>query len=171
MRRLSSVTPTGMFSSQAANAAAGKLARIAASAHLTIFTIDASAPIHGPQFDAARQLGSGVDPRSVPNYLLDVDHPLVVPAGKKVRILLTAGDVIHAWWVPAFGMKKDAIPGFVNELWFRADQVGIYRGQCAELCGRDHGFMPVVVDVRSQADYDSWLKEQQDGIKTASAAE
>jgi cytochrome c oxidase subunit 2 len=68
-------------------------------------------------------------------------------------------------------MKKDAIPGFVNEMWFRADQVGIYRGQCAELCGRDHGFMPVVVDVRSQEDFDSWLKTQQDAIKTANAAE
>jgi cytochrome c oxidase subunit 2 len=120
--------------------------------------------------DAARQLGSGVDPHSVKNYLLDVDHPLVVPAGKKVRILLTAGDVIHAWWVPAFGMKKDAIPGFVNEMWFRADQVGIYRGQCAELCGRDHAFMPVVVDVRSQEDFDSWLKAQQDGTQTVNAA-
>ena len=96
------------------------------------------------------------------NYLLDVDNPLVVPVDKKVRVLLTAGDVIHAWWVPAFGMKKDAIPGFVNEIWFRADQVGIYRGQCAELCGTDHGFMPVVVDVRSQEDFDSWLKAQQD---------
>ena len=120
--------------------------------------------------DAARQLGSGVDPQSVKNYLLDVDHPLVVPAGKKVRILLTAGDVIHAWWVPAFGMKKDAIPGFVNEMWFRADQVGIYRGQCAELCGRDHAFMPVVVDVRSQEDFESWLKAQQDGTQTVNAA-
>lgn len=120
--------------------------------------------------DAARQLGSGIDPRTVPNYLLDVDHPLVVPVGKKVRVLLTAGDVIHAWWVPAFGMKKDAIPGFVNELWFRADQVGIYRGQCAELCGRDHAFMPVVVDVRSQENFDSWLKAQQGAAKTANAA-
>jgi cytochrome c oxidase subunit 2 len=120
--------------------------------------------------DAARQLDSGIDPASVPNYLLDVDHPLVVPVGKKVRVLLTAGDVIHAWWVPAFGMKKDAIPGFVNELWFRADQVGLYRGQCAELCGRDHGFMPVVVDVRSQEEFDSWLKAQQEGAKTANAA-
>jgi cytochrome c oxidase subunit II len=117
--------------------------------------------------DAARQLGSGVDPRSVRNYLLEVDHPLVVPVGKKVRVLLTAADVIHAWWVPAFGMKKDAIPGFVNELWFRADEVGIYRGQCAELCGRDHAFMPVVVDVRSQQDYDSWLQSQQESGKTA----
>lgn len=120
--------------------------------------------------DAARQLGSGVDPKSVPNYLLDVDHPLVVPAGRKVRILLTAGDVIHAWWVPAFGMKKDAIPGFVNEMWFRADQVGIYRGQCAELCGRDHGFMPVVVDVRSQQDFDSWLQAQQAGTQAVNVA-
>jgi cytochrome c oxidase subunit II len=119
--------------------------------------------------DAARQLDSGIDPKTVPNYLLDVDHPLVVPVGKKVRVLLTAGDVIHAWWVPAFGMKKDAIPGFVNEIWFRADQVGIYRGQCAELCGRDHGFMPVVVDVRSQENFDSWLQAQQDATKTANA--
>ena len=113
--------------------------------------------------DAARQLDSGIDPTTVPNYLLDVDHPLVVPVGTKVRVLLTADDVIHAWWVPAFGMKKDAIPGFVNELWFRADEPGIYRGQCAELCGRDHGFMPIVVDVRSQAEFDSWLKAQQEG--------
>ena len=112
--------------------------------------------------DAARQLDSGVDPDSVRNYLLDVDRPLIVPVGKKVRVLLTAGDVIHAWWVPAFGMKKDAIPGFVNELWFHAETVGTYRGQCAELCGYDHGFMPVVVDVKSQADYDAWLKAQQD---------
>jgi cytochrome c oxidase subunit II len=121
--------------------------------------------------DAARQLGSGVDPESVSNYLLDVDHPLVVPAGKKVRVLLTAGDVIHAWWVPSFGMKKDAIPGFVNEMWFRADQVGTYRGQCAELCGRDHGFMPVVVEVRSQEDFDSWLKTQQEATQKTNVAE
>jgi cytochrome c oxidase subunit II len=120
--------------------------------------------------DAARQLDSGIDPNSVPNYLLEVDHPLVVPVGAKVRVLLTASDVIHAWWVPAFGMKKDAIPGFVNELWFRADQIGVYRGQCAELCGRDHAFMPVVVEVRSQADYDSWLKSQQDSAKQAANA-
>jgi cytochrome c oxidase subunit 2 len=119
--------------------------------------------------DAARQLGSGIDPFKVPNYLLEVDHPLVVPVGAKVRILLTASDVIHAWWVPAFGMKKDAIPGFVNELWFRADEPGTYRGQCAELCGRDHGFMPVVVVVKPQAEYDTWLKSQQDAAKPAAA--
>lgn len=117
--------------------------------------------------DAARQRGSGIDPYSVPNYLLEVDRPLVVPAGAKVRVLLTAADVIHAWWVPAFGMKKDAVPGFINEIWFRADEPGIYRGQCAELCGRDHAFMPVVVDVRSQEDYDSWLKSQQEGAQQA----
>jgi len=117
--------------------------------------------------NAARQLGSGIDPQSVDHYLLDVDNPLVVPAGAKVRLLLTANDVIHAWWVPQFGMKKDAIPGFVNEMWFRADEPGIYRGQCAELCGRDHGFMPVVVAVKSRADYDAWLAARQEETVSA----
>ncbi len=113
--------------------------------------------------NAARQLGSGIDPGTVPNYLLSVDHPLVVPAGVKVRLLLTAQDVIHAWWVPALAIKKDAIPGFVNTAWFKidTDKTGLYRGQCAELCGRDHGFMPIVVDVRSKADFEAWLKTQQ----------
>jgi cytochrome c oxidase subunit 2 len=113
--------------------------------------------------NSARQLGSGIDPNTVPNYLLSVDHPLVVPAGVKVRLLITAQDVIHAWWVPALAIKKDAIPGFVNEAWFKidADKTGLYRGQCAELCGRDHGFMPIVIDVRSKADFDAWLKQQQ----------
>jgi cytochrome c oxidase subunit 2 len=119
--------------------------------------------------DAARQTGSGVDPKTVPNYLLDVDNPLVVPVGAKVRVLLTSNDVIHAWWVPAFGMKKDAIPGFVNELWFRADQTGTFRGQCAELCGRDHAFMPVVVEVKTQAEFDSWLAEKKSGATAAAA--
>jgi cytochrome c oxidase subunit II len=118
----------------------------------------------------ARQLRSGIDPNTIPNYLLDVDNPLVVPVGVKVRILLTASDVIHAWWVPDFGMKKDAIPGFVNELWFRADEPGTYRGQCAELCGYDHAFMPVVVVVKPQAEYDAWLQAQQDAAKPAAAA-
>jgi cytochrome c oxidase subunit II len=120
--------------------------------------------------DAARQLDSGIDPNSVQNYLLDVDNRLVVPVDTKVRVLLTANDVLHAWWVPDFGMKKDAIPGFINEIWFRADKTGVYRGQCAELCGRDHGFMPVVVEVKSQEDYESWLKSQKEGAQTASAA-
>ena len=113
--------------------------------------------------NSARQLGSGIDPNTVPNYLLSVDHPLVVPAGVKVRLLITAQDVIHAWWVPALAIKKDAIPGFINEAWFKidADKTGLYRGQCAELCGRDHGFMPIVVDVRSKADFEAWLKTQQ----------
>ena len=108
----------------------------------------------------ARRLDSGIDPRTVPNYLLEVDHPLVVPQGVKVRVLLTSADVIHAWWVPDFGIKRDAIPGFINELWFTADRAGTYRGQCAELCGRDHGFMPIVVRVASQEDYEAWLNGQ-----------
>jgi len=121
--------------------------------------------------NAARQLGSGIDPNTVPNYLLDVDNPLVVPAGTKVRLLLTSNDVIHAWWVPDFGMKKDAIPGFVNELWFRVDEdrIGTYRGQCAELCGRDHGYMPIVVEVKSKVDFEAWLKAMQDETRQAAA--
>src|ERR1700737_392741 len=109
--------------------------------------------------DAARELLSGIDPNTVDHYLLSVDHPLVVPVGTKVRLLVTAADVIHSWWVPAFGVKKDAIPGFVNEAWFRVDtdKPGLYRGQCAELCGHDHGFMPIVVAVRSKAAFATWL--------------
>ncbi len=120
--------------------------------------------------NAARQPNSGVDPTTVPNYLLNVDHPMVVPVGTKVRVLLTAGDVIHAWWVPAFGVKKDAVPGFINEVWFNAKEVGTYRGQCTELCGRDHGFMPIVVEVKSEADYDAWLQAQKQPAAEASAA-
>ncbi len=118
--------------------------------------------------DAARQVGSGIDPETVPHYLLNVDNPLVVPVGVKVRLLITADDVIHSWWMPAFGVKKDAIPGFVNESWFKIDpdKPGIYRGQCAELCGRDHGFMPIVVDARSKADFDTWLKAKTAEQKT-----
>lgn len=94
------------------------------------------------------------------NYLLDVDNPMIVPVGKKVRLLLTANDVIHSWWVPALGVKKDAIPGFINETWTRVDEPGIYRGQCTELCGKDHGFMPVVVKAVPQEEYDAWVEEQ-----------
>jgi cytochrome c oxidase subunit II len=114
------------------------------------------------QSDKARELLSGIDPNTVPHYLLNVDNPFVVPADTKVRLLITGADVIHSWWVPAFGVKKDAIPGFVNEAWFKvdADKPGLYRGQCAELCGRDHGFMPIVVDVRSKADFAAWLKQK-----------
>ena len=123
--------------------------------------------------NSARQLQSGVDPETVPNYLRDVDRPLVVPAGTKVRLLLTAQDVIHAWWVPDFGMKKDAIPGLINEMWFKVDtsKTGRYRGQCAELCGRDHGFMPIVVDVLSKADFEAWLAAQKAVVKQAAVAQ
>ena len=94
------------------------------------------------------------------HYLLEVDNKLVIPADKKVRLLFTANDVIHSWWVPAFGLKKDAIPGFINEGWIEVPEPGIYRGKCAELCGKDHGFMPVVVEVKSEEDYVAWLAEQ-----------
>jgi cytochrome c oxidase subunit 2 len=110
--------------------------------------------------NAARRLDSKVDVTTVDNYLLKVDNDVVVPVDTKVRLLITAGDVLHAWWVPAFAVKKDAVPGFINEAWFNADTVGTYRGQCAELCGMDHGFMPIVVRVVSQADYDAWLNTQ-----------
>jgi cytochrome c oxidase subunit II len=121
--------------------------------------------------NAARELLSGIDPNTVPHYLLNVDHPFVVPVNTKVRLLITGADVIHSWWVPAFGVKKDAIPGFVNEAWFKidADKPGLYRGQCAELCGRDHGFMPIVVDARSKADFAAWLKAKAAEQKQAAA--
>jgi len=119
----------------------------------------------------ARQLHSGIDPKTVPNYLLDVDHPMVIPSGTKVRLLLTSQDVIHAWWVPDFGAKRSAVPGFVNELWFKVDpgKEGIYRGQCTSLCGRDHGFMPIVVDVRTPDDFKKWVEEQKAALKQAAA--
>jgi cytochrome c oxidase subunit II len=101
------------------------------------------------------------------HYLLEVDNPLVVPVGAKVRVLVTANDVIHSWWVPAFGVKQDAIPGFVRDTWFRADKVGVYRGQCAELCGKEHGFMPVVVEVKSKDDYAKWVAEQKQKLGAA----
>jgi cytochrome c oxidase subunit 2 len=119
----------------------------------------------------ARQLRSGIDPNTVPNYLLEVDHPLVIPSGTKVRLLLTSQDVIHAWWVPDFGAKRSAVPGFVNELWFKVDpgKEGIYRGQCTSLCGRDHGFMPIVVDVRTPDEFKKWVEEQKAAAKPAVA--
>ena len=95
-----------------------------------------------------------------PNYLLEVDNPVVVPVGKKVRIITTANDVIHAWWVPALGVKQDAIPGFVRDTWFRVDKPGTYRGQCAELCGKEHGFMPIVVEAVEPEKYAAWAAEQ-----------
>jgi cytochrome c oxidase subunit 2 len=103
------------------------------------------------------------------NYLLEVDNPVVVPVGKKVRMLLTANDVIHAWWVPDLAVKKDAIPGFINEMWTRIEEPGVYRGQCAELCGRDHGFMPIVVEAKSEADYAAWVASMRGSAATAAA--
>ena len=107
--------------------------------------------------DELRQSGAVPSLARDPHYLLDVDHPLVVPVGTKIRFVLTADDVIHAWWVPALGWKQDAIPGIINEAWAKVDQPGVYRGQCAELCGKDHGFMPIVVKAVPQAEFDQWL--------------
>jgi cytochrome c oxidase subunit 2 len=94
------------------------------------------------------------------NYLLEVDHEMVVPVGKKVRVITTAADVIHSWWIPAFGAKQDAIPGFVRDTWFRAEKTGTFRGQCVELCGKEHGFMPIVVRVVSEPEYTKWVGER-----------
>lgn len=102
------------------------------------------------------------------HYLLEVDNPMVVPVGKKVRVVLTARDVIHSWWVPAFGVKQDGIPGFIKDAWFTVDKPGIYRGQCAELCGKDHGYMPIVVEVKEVAEYEQWVAAQKE--KSAAAA-
>ena len=100
------------------------------------------------------------------NYLLEVDEPVVVPVGTKVRFLITSADVIHSWWVPALAVKKDAIPGFVNDSWTRIEEPGIYRGQCTELCGKDHAFMPVVVEAKSKEDFAVWLAERKEqGLK------
>ncbi|MGB6241492.1 MAG: cytochrome c oxidase subunit II [Castellaniella sp.] len=100
-------------------------------------------------------------------YLLEVDRPLVVPVGKKVRVVLTASDVIHAWMVPEFGVKQDAVPGYLRDTWFRADKVGTYRGQCAELCGKNHAYMPIVVEVKSAEDYAQWVKDQKAAMAAA----
>lgn len=109
----------------------------------------------------ARALRSGIDVGSVENYLLEVDKRLVLPVGKKVRFLLTSSDVLHAWWVPEFAIKKDAIPGFIREMWTIIEEPGVYRGQCAELCGRDHGFMPIVVEAVSDAEFARWVETEQ----------
>ncbi|KHT51182.1 cytochrome B559 subunit alpha [Vibrio sinaloensis] len=101
------------------------------------------------------------------HYLLEVDNPLVLPINRKVRFLMTSDDVIHSWWVPDFAVKKDTIPGFINEAWTRIDEPGIYRGQCAELCGRAHGFMPIVVHAMEEAQYDQWLADKKAEIEQA----
>ena len=117
----------------------------------------------------ARQRKSGIDVSSVEHYLLNVDNPIVVPVGKKVRILTTANDVIHSWWVPALGVKRDAIPGYINESWTRIEEPGVYRGQCAELCGKDHGFMPIVVKAVTDSEYQAWVKQQKLAMAEAAA--
>ncbi|NMR27417.1 cytochrome c oxidase subunit II [Pseudoalteromonas sp. NEC-BIFX-2020_015] len=104
-------------------------------------------------------------------YLLEVDKPLVLPINKKVRFLMTSDDVIHSWWVPDFAVKKDANPGFINETWTKINEEGIYRGQCAELCGKDHGFMPVVVEAKSEQAFTDWLQQAKQAKKTAAAAD
>ena len=111
--------------------------------------------------------GSDADREAAGNYLLEVDKHLVLPVDTSIRFLITSNDVIHNWWVPDFGVKQDANPGFINDAWAQIDEIGTYRGQCAELCGKDHGFMPIVVDVVSKADYAVWVSEQQAAAKAA----
>ncbi|GGA48689.1 cytochrome c oxidase subunit II [Dyella nitratireducens] len=125
--------------------------------------------------NATRQLDSGLDPYAVKvgdenTYLLDVDHPLVVPVDTKIRFVITADDVIHSWFVPALGWKMDAIPGVVNATWTNIKVPGVYRGQCAELCGQDHGFMPIVVKAVSKEDFVKWLADQQKPATPAPAS-
>jgi len=116
----------------------------------------------------ARQLDANAELPE--HYLLDVDKRIVVPVGKKIRVLTTASDVIHSWWVPELAIKRDAIPGFINESWFQAEKEGVYRGQCAELCGKDHGFMPIVVEVKSVEGYKQWVLAEKAKASKASAA-
>ena len=111
------------------------------------------------EHNAARQVGSGIDVTKIDNYLKEVDNELVLPVGKKVRFLHTASDVIHSWWVPDLAVKKDAIPGFINENWALIEEPGVYRGKCTELCGRDHGFMPIVVRAVPEDEYQAWVAE------------
>ena len=120
----------------------------------------------------ARQMDSGIDPNTIENYLLDVDKPLVLPVETKIRILTTAADVIHAWWVPDLGWKRDAIPGFINDNWTYIEEPGVYRGQCAELCGKDHAYMPIVLNAVSKEEYAAWVEEQKaEQIEAASGSD
>jgi cytochrome c oxidase subunit 2 len=119
--------------------------------------------------DRIRQSGERPTAASQPHYLLDVDNRLVLPVNTKIRFVITADDVIHAWWVPALGWKQDAIPGIVNEAWTNIEQPGVYRGQCAELCGKDHGFMPIVVEALPKAEFQRWLASRRSASGTAPA--
>jgi cytochrome c oxidase subunit 2 len=116
---------------------------------------------------AHREMSDGGKPPATDNYLLKVDNPLVVPVGKKIRVITTANDVIHAWMVPAFGVKQDAIPGFVRDTWFRAEKTGDFYGQCAELCGKEHAYMPIHVKVVTQEQYAKWAGEKIAALKAA----
>jgi cytochrome c oxidase subunit 2 len=120
--------------------------------------------------DELRQGGKLVTQADHEHYLLDVDNVLVLPTDTKIRFVITADDVIHAWWVPALGWKQDAIPGIVNEAWADIREPGIYRGQCAELCGKDHGFMPIVVRAVPKAEFDAWLAAEKAKRAPAQAA-
>ena len=120
--------------------------------------------------DRARRLDSGINPASVPNYLQNVDRRLVLPVDTRIKFQITAADVIHSWWMPDLGWKKDAIPGFINETWTVIDEPGVYRGRCAELCGRDHGFMPIVVEAVEKDEFEAWLAEQQAGTEPGATA-
>ncbi len=112
------------------------------------------------------------DPTGNENYLLEVDEPIVLPINKKVRFLFNSDDVIHAWWVPALAVKQDVIPGFINDSWAIIEEPGTYRGQCAELCGKDHGFMPIVVEAVTQSEYEKWLAgKKAEAAAIAAAAE
>jgi cytochrome c oxidase subunit 2 len=127
------------------------------------------------QSDQTRQLGSGMNPYAVKEgdestYLLNVDKPLVIPVDTKVRFVITSGDVIHSWWVPAMGWKLDAVPGIINAAWTNMTRTGTFRGQCAELCGQDHGFMPIVVVVKSKPDFAKWLAAQEAANAAPAAA-
>lgn len=126
--------------------------------------------------DRTRQLKSNLDPDKIQvdgynTYLLDVDKPLVVPVGVKIRFIIVGGDVIHSWWVPALGWKMDAIPGIANAAWTKIKEPGVYRGQCAELCGQDHGFMPIVVKAVPKAEFEQWLATQEDEATIKKAAQ
>ncbi len=119
--------------------------------------------------DRIRQSGETPDVAAHPHYLRDVDRVLVLPTDTKIRFVVTADDVIHAWWVPALGWKQDAIPGIVNEAWTEIREPGTYRGVCAELCGKDHGFMPIVVKAVPRAEYEAWLTAQKNGDEVEAA--
>ena len=119
--------------------------------------------------NAARQLGSGIDPSTIENYLKNVDNEIVLPVKTKIRILTTAEDVIHSWWVPALGWKRDAIPGYINDNWTYIEEPGVYRGKCTELCGKDHGFMPIVVRAVSKEDYTTWVADKKAELAAANS--